>query len=104
VLKGRSWLIGDPKKWEKGLNIHKDLLQSVPMRVWFTQLGLHLWSSNIIGRIASTIGKPLYTKKKWSYTKSTHVCIKVNRAKKLALKVWSDMGNGSLGEECVEYE
>jgi hypothetical protein len=42
------------------------------MRVWFTQLGLHLWSSNIIGITASTIGKPLYIKK-WSYTKSTLV-------------------------------
>ena len=111
VLKGGLWLIGGRvfilKKWERGLDVRKDLLQSVPMRVRFPQLGLHLWSSNIIGRIASTIGKPLYMEKQ-TYTKSplvfARVCIEVNRAKKLTSKVWIDVGNGSLEEECVEYE
>ena len=89
VLEGGPWLIGGRvfilKKWERGLDARKDLLQSVPMRVRFPQLGLHLWSSNIIGRIASTIGKPLYMEKQ-TYTKSplvfARVCIEVNRAKK----------------------
>jgi hypothetical protein len=89
VLEGGPWLIGGRvfilKKWERGLDVRKDLLQSVPMRVRFPQLGLHLWSSNIIGRIASTIGKPLYMEKQ-TYTKSplvfARVCIEVNRAKK----------------------
>lgn len=111
VFKGGPWLIGGRvfilKKWERGLDVRKDLLQSVPMRVRFPQLGLHLWSSNIIGRIASTIGKPLYMEKQ-TYTKSplvfARVCIEVNRAKKLPSKVWIDVGNGSLEEECVEYE
>jgi hypothetical protein len=111
VLKGGPWLIGGRvfilQKWERGLDVRKDLLQSVPMRVRFPQLGLHLWSSNIIGRIASTIGKPLYMEKQ-TYTKSplvfARVCIEVNRAKKLPSKVWIDVGNGSLEEECVEYE
>jgi hypothetical protein len=46
--------------------------------------------------------------KKQTYTKSplvfARVCIEVNRAKNLPLKVWIDVGNGSLEEECVEYE
>ncbi|WOL17416.1 hypothetical protein Cni_G26208 [Canna indica] len=71
VLEGGPWLIGGRvlilRKWERGLDIRKDLLQSVWVR--FPQLGLHLLSSNMIGRIASTICKPLYMDKQTS-TKS----------------------------------
>jgi hypothetical protein len=45
---------------------------------------------------------------KQTYTESSlvfvGVCIEVNRAKKLHLKVWIDVENGSPEEECVEYE
>jgi hypothetical protein len=45
---------------------------------------------------------------KQTYTESSlvfvGVCTEVNRAKKLHLKVWIDVENGSLEQECVEYE
>ncbi|WOL10667.1 ribosomal protein S7 [Canna indica] len=78
VLEGGPWLIGGRvlilRKWERGLDIRKDLLQSVWVR--FPQLGLHLLSSNMIGRIASTICKPLYMDKQTS-TKSRLVFARV---------------------------
>ena len=111
VLKGGPWRNGGQvfilKKWARGLDVRKYLLQSVPMRVRFPQLRLHLWSFNIIGRISCTIGKPLYMKKQ-TYTKSSLVlpgfCIEVNRPKKLHLKVWIHVGNGHSEEECVKYK
>jgi hypothetical protein len=69
------------------------------MRLRFPQLGLHLWSSNIIGigRMASTIGKLLY-KEKQTYTKSPLVFARaeVKNGSNAPIAFWGIYG-GQLG-------
>jgi len=66
-LHGGSWLFDGRliilKQWTEHIGPERDLLLVVPVWVRFLGLHLKLWSQPILNKIASLIGKPLYTDK-----------------------------------------
>lgn len=64
ILQNGPWLFDGRlivlKRWTEGLELERDLLSSVPIWVRMPSLPLKLWSRDIISRIASLMGKPLF--------------------------------------------
>ena len=64
ILTRGPWLIdGRPlvlRRWSIDFNFDRDMLMSVPMWIKFPTLQLHLWSQELLGRLVSVVGTPLY--------------------------------------------
>ena len=59
----------------------KDKLLSIPIWVKFPKLALQFWLPTLIGRVASTLGKPLYMDKATatgSKVDFAHMCIEID--------------------------
>ncbi|XP_020258784.1 uncharacterized protein LOC109835211 [Asparagus officinalis] len=85
----------------------RELLNSVPVWIRLPALHLKLWSNNIIGRIASIVGKPLYidqataSGERLAYARCF---VEISSKAKLPNYIRMDLGNGDWLETAVEYE
>ena len=49
------------KLWNPNVNLEREDMTEVPIWVRFMNLKLHLWSNAVLSKMASKIGKPLFT-------------------------------------------
>ncbi|XP_020251080.1 uncharacterized protein LOC109828511 [Asparagus officinalis] len=111
VLNGGPWLFDGRliilKKWSENIDLERELLTSVPVWIRLPSLHLKLWSNNIIGRIASLVGNPLYidqataTGERLAFARCF---VEISSKAKLPTTVKLDLGNGEWLETSVEYE
>ncbi|XP_020272316.1 uncharacterized protein LOC109847499 [Asparagus officinalis] len=111
VLNGGPWLFDGRliilKKWTENSGLERELLSTVPVWIRFPSLHLKLWSNNIIGRIASLVGIPLYidqataSGERLAYARCF---VEISSKSKLPNSVRLDLGNGEWLETNVEYE
>ncbi|XP_074271449.1 uncharacterized protein LOC141595384 [Silene latifolia] len=64
VLKGGPWTMGSSnlilKQWSPSFSQEMDSVSTVPAWVLFPDLDPFMWSENVLSKMASTIGKPLF--------------------------------------------
>ncbi|XP_020250145.1 uncharacterized protein LOC109827551 [Asparagus officinalis] len=111
VLNGGPWLFDGRliilKQWSENIGLERDLLTTEPVWIRFPSLHLKLWSTNIIGRIASTVGIPIYidqataSGERLAYARCF---VEISSKAKLPNSVRMDLGNGEWLETKVEYE
>ncbi|XP_020266255.1 uncharacterized protein LOC109841719 [Asparagus officinalis] len=111
VLNGGPWLFDGRliilKKWSENIGLERELLTSVPVWIRLPSLHLKLWSNNIISRIASLVGNPLYidkataTGERLAYARCF---VEISSRAKLPNSIRMDLGNGEWLETDVEYE
>lgn len=67
AMEGGPWTFDNKpmilKSWSIDANLEKEDMTTVPIWVRFPNLKLHLWSSYILSKLASVIGRPLFTDK-----------------------------------------
>jgi len=65
ILHGGTWLFDGRliilKRWTESTNLERDLLLSIPVWVRFPSLHLKFWSKRVLSKVASLIGKLLYS-------------------------------------------
>lgn len=95
------------KPWSENIGLERDLLSSVPVWIRLPSLHLKLWSQNIVGRIASLIGIPLYmdsataSGERLAYARCF---VEISSNSKLPTSVKMEIGNGEWLETPVQYE
>ncbi|XP_020243286.1 uncharacterized protein LOC109821513 [Asparagus officinalis] len=111
VLNGGPWLFDGRliilKKWSENIGLERELLNSVPVWIRLPSLHLKLWSNNIIGRIASLVGNPLYIDKATASSERlayARCFVEISSKAKLPNSIRMDLGNGDWLETAVEYE
>ena len=95
------------KPWTSDSSLEREGLQVVPVWVKFPNLKLHLWSQNMLSRIASLIGKPLFTDMMTAHRSIltyARVCVEISIDDELPEKVFLQEPNGIMFEQVVEYE
>ncbi|KAK1312399.1 hypothetical protein QJS10_CPA07g00448 [Acorus calamus] len=64
VLEGGPWTMDNRpfvlKRWSPSVRMEQERLTSIPIWVKFPNLPLHFWSKECLGKIASTVGTPLF--------------------------------------------
>lgn len=89
------------------MGLERDLLSTVPTWIKFPSLDLKLQSKNIVGRLASMIGTPLYmdrstmTEKRISYAR---VFVEIRADKELPSKINFQIEKGEEMEVDIAYE
>ncbi|KAK1265311.1 hypothetical protein QJS04_geneDACA022439 [Acorus gramineus] len=64
VLEGGPWTMDNRlfvlKKWSPSVRMEQERITSIPIWVKFPNLPLHLWTKECLGKIASSVGSPLF--------------------------------------------
>ncbi|KAK1297672.1 hypothetical protein QJS10_CPB15g01199 [Acorus calamus] len=84
VLEGGPWTMDNRpfvlKKWSPSVRMEQERLTSIPIWVKFPNLPLHFWSKECLGKIASTVGTPLFmdsTTQRATRISYARVCVEV---------------------------
>ncbi|XP_019262495.1 PREDICTED: uncharacterized protein LOC109240323 [Nicotiana attenuata] len=95
------------KNWEADFKMSKELMTNVPVWVTFPRLPIQYWTGENLGRIASSIGKPICTDKltaqeaRISYAR---MLIEMDISQALPEDVLIETSNGELRQQQLKYD
>ena len=95
------------KPWSTDVNLEREDMVEVPVWVRFPNLKLHLWSTQVLSRLASAVGKPLFTDKMTADKDRitfARVCVEIKVGAKLPEVVMVQDETGNIVEQKIEYE
>ncbi|KAK2993143.1 hypothetical protein RJ640_015330 [Escallonia rubra] len=95
------------KPWLPNVSLEKEGVSSIPLWIRLPYLPLHLWSTELLSRIASSVGKPLFTDK-MTATKErltyARLCVEVSIEDTMPEKVPIRGPEGDTIEQTIEYD
>ena len=95
------------KPWSATANLEREDLMEIPIWVRFPNLKLHLWSPSVLSKLASVVGRPLFTDKMTAERERlmfARVCVEIKSGDVLPQMIGVQDEDGSQFEQKVEYE